>query len=188
MSVSRVFNGNQSAFIDAWDLTNAVDSSAALVAVSVTMGTGLAAYALSFATCHLHIMRGALAPPLILVTPLVLTLLLASPICEALVDSICEWDSDYVIFYLVGGICFAVAHLGFTWRLFHSDPVLLLQESKVNKSSFILTHNGIGIRMTLINIFPNVNLFFLTQRSQAFDITKQMSDINTHLSWNKGGY
>lgn len=132
ISVSQVYSSvNREGFRDAWNLGNVVDGQAALVAMSVTLTTGCAVYALSFFACHIHIMRGALVPPLVLNIGVALLLLLVQPLCDSIVGDVCDSNKDVVTAFVFAAIFFALAHLGFTWRFFHSDPVLLLQENKV---------------------------------------------------------
>ncbi|KAL8601710.1 hypothetical protein ACOMHN_033886 [Nucella lapillus] len=132
------------AFLNAWDLSTYVESSATWVAFWMGLGSGLLAYLLAFAACHMNMAKGALAPPVLLSMLFTLTLLAVTPLCHAfLPSSTCSWDHDNVQYLVPAGLCLALGHaLVFGWYLFRTDPVLLLQECVVY---YVPGYNGVNL-------------------------------------------
>nr|KAG5707324.1 hypothetical protein BaRGS_005291 [Batillaria attramentaria] len=124
------------AFLDAWNLDSHVTDST-WTAFGLAIGAGLVGYVLAFGACHMNMMRGALAPPLVLATPLAVLVVSVSQMCDVIVGdsgSTCSWDTGNMaaIYVVAATVCFLLAPLlTFGWSLLRSAPVLLQQESVV---------------------------------------------------------
>ena len=137
LTVGRVFSGKtHQAFLDAWNLSDNVHGST-FTAFGLGLGAGVLAYFLAFAACHMNMAVGALAPPLLLSTPLCLAAVMVGPVCDGLMPSAtCKWDEQNVQYVVPAAACLLVGHLlAFGWYLFRTDPVLLQQESLVSERS-----------------------------------------------------
>lgn len=137
LAVGRVFSAeSHQAFLDAWNLSDHVHDST-FTAFGLGLGAGVLAYFLAFAACHMNMAVGALAPPLLLSTPLCLAMVMVGPVCEGLMpSSTCDGNEKNVWYVVAAAACLLVGHLlAFGWYLFRTDPVLLQQESLVSECS-----------------------------------------------------
>jgi len=138
LAVGQVFSAEtHQAFLDAWNLSDNVHGST-FTAFGLGLGAGVLAYFLAFAACHMNMAVGALAPPLLLSTPLCLAAVMVGPVCDGLMPSAtCKSASEEKVEYVVpAAFCLLVGHLlAFGWYLFRTDPVLLQQESLVSERS-----------------------------------------------------
>ncbi|KAK7093696.1 chitin synthase chs-2-like [Littorina saxatilis] len=118
------------AFLEAWDLPTHLRDPATWMAFWLGLGAGFLAYVLAFAACHMNMSVGALAPPLLLATPLSLTAVAVRPVCASLLpNSACSWESQHVQWVVPATVLLVLGHLlAFGWCLFRIDPVLLQQE------------------------------------------------------------